>query len=90
MKHGLRTKTLFVSHLVFVTGLLDCRVSEWGEWSLCRSDGGCVGSAVRTRRVIRRQRPGGNPCPPTAQSRWCATNCTSPLVQQEDWQNNLT
>ncbi|XP_026318807.1 spondin-2 [Hyposmocoma kahamanoa] len=70
--------------------LLDCRVSDWGEWSLCRSDGGCVGSAVRTRRVIRRQRPGGNPCPPTAQSRWCATNCTSPLVQQEDWQNNLT
>ncbi|KAI5646045.1 hypothetical protein NE865_01938 [Phthorimaea operculella] len=69
--------------------LLDCRVSDWGEWSPCRSDGGCVGSALRTRRIIRRQRPGGSPCPPTTQSRWCATNCTSqPVV--EDWRNNLT
>ncbi|XP_026748868.2 spondin-2 [Galleria mellonella] len=69
--------------------LLDCRVSAWGEWSPCRSDGGCVGSVLRTRRIIRRQRPGGAPCPPTAQSRWCATNCT--LSQpREDWRNNLT
>ncbi|CAG5003832.1 unnamed protein product [Parnassius apollo] len=68
--------------------LLDCRVSDWGEWSPCRSDGGCVGSALRTRRIIRRQRPGGSPCPPTAQSRWCAINCTTTL--QEDWHNNLT
>ncbi|CAH2047444.1 unnamed protein product, partial [Iphiclides podalirius] len=67
--------------------LLDCRVSDWGEWSECRGDGGCVGSALRTRRVIRRQRPGGAPCPPTAQSRWCATNCST---QREDWHNNLT
>ncbi|XP_013173633.1 PREDICTED: spondin-2 [Papilio xuthus] len=66
--------------------LLDCRVSDWGEWSPCRSEGGCVGSALRTRRIIRRQRPGGAPCPPTAQSRWCATNCTA----HEDWHNNLT
>ncbi|XP_045523128.1 spondin-2 [Pieris brassicae] len=69
--------------------LLDCRVSDWGQWSPCRSDGGCVGSALRTRRIIRRQRPGGNPCPPTTQSRWCATNCTE-AHPQEDWQNNLT
>ncbi|KOB64347.1 putative spondins extracellular matrix, partial [Operophtera brumata] len=66
--------------------LIDCRVSDWGEWSPCRADGGCVGSALRTRRIIRRQRPGGVPCPPTTQSRWCATNCT----QHEDWRNNLT
>lgn len=70
-------------------GLLDCRVSDWSQWSPCRSDGGCVGSALRTRRIIRRQRPGGTPCPPTAQSKWCATNCTAPLAQ-EDWRNNLT
>ncbi|GBP51693.1 Spondin-1 [Eumeta japonica] len=57
--------------------LLDCRVSEWAEWSECRGEG-CVGSALRTRRVIRRQRPGGAPCPPTAQSRWCTKNCTAP------------
>ncbi|VVD00109.1 unnamed protein product [Leptidea sinapis] len=66
--------------------LLDCRVSDWGEWSPCRSDAGCVGSALRTRRIIRRQRPGGNPCPPTVQSRWCATNCTA----HQDWRINLT
>ncbi|XP_052740986.1 spondin-2-like [Bicyclus anynana] len=71
------------------TRLLDCRVSEWGEWSPCRNDGGCVGSAMRTRRIIRRQRPGGTPCPPTAQSRWCATNCTAPALR-DDWRNNLT
>ncbi|CAG9134909.1 unnamed protein product [Plutella xylostella] len=46
------------------TKLLDCRVSDWGEWSECRGDGGCVGSALRTRRVLRRPRPGGAPCPP--------------------------
>ncbi|CAF4850705.1 unnamed protein product [Pieris macdunnoughi] len=69
--------------------LLDCRVSDWGQWSPCRSDGSCVGSALRTRRIIRRQRPGGNPCPPTTQSRWCATNCTA-AHSQEDWRNNLT
>lgn len=67
--------------------LLDCRVSEWSEWSPCRGDGGCVGSAMRTRRIIRRQRPGGAPCPPTALSRWCAINCTA---SHEDWRNNLT
>ncbi|XP_032516431.1 spondin-2 [Danaus plexippus] len=71
------------------TRLLDCRVSQWGEWSPCRNDGNCVGSALRTRRIIRRQRPGGSPCPPTAQSRWCATNCTTP-PPIEDWRNNLT
>lgn len=71
------------------TRLLDCRVSDWGEWSPCRSDGGCVGSALRTRRIIRRQRTGGAPCPPTTQSRWCATNCTAPQLH-EDWRNNLT
>lgn len=70
------------------TRLLSCRVSDWSEWSACRSDGGCVGSAMRTRRIIRRQRPGGAPCPPTAQSRWCATNCTA--HSDEDWRNNLT
>lgn len=67
--------------------LLDCRVSEWSEWSPCRGDGGCVGSAMRTRRIIRRQRPGGAPCPPTALSRWCAINCTA---SHENWRNNLT
>ncbi|XP_072932865.1 spondin-2 [Epargyreus clarus] len=71
------------------TKLLDCRVSDWGEWSPCRSEGGCVGSALRTRRIIRRQRTGGNPCPPTVQSRWCATNCTA-AQPHEDWHNNLT
>lgn len=71
------------------TGLLDCRVSEWSEWSPCRSDGGCVGSAMRTRRIIRRQRPGGAPCPPTALTRWCATNCSTPQPH-EDWRTNLT
>ncbi|CAH1636366.1 unnamed protein product [Spodoptera littoralis] len=69
--------------------LLDCRVSEWGDWSPCRSDGGCVGSAVRTRRIIRRQRPGGAPCPPTALTRWCATNCST-TQPHEDWRTNLT
>ncbi|CAH0719865.1 unnamed protein product, partial [Brenthis ino] len=69
--------------------LLDCRVSEWGEWSPCRNDGGCVGSALRTRRIIRRQRPGGSACPPTAQSRWCALNCSTPVLK-DDWRNNLT
>lgn len=68
--------------------LMDCRVSSWGEWSPCRSDGGCVGSAMRTRRIIRRQRPGGAPCPPTAQSRWCTGNCTTQT--NEDWRDNLT
>ncbi|KAG7299153.1 hypothetical protein JYU34_017688 [Plutella xylostella] len=71
------------------TKLLDCRVSDWGEWSECRGDGGCVGSALRTRRVLRRPRPGGAPCPPTAQSRWCASNCTTP-PPHDDWRNNLT
>ncbi|XP_041979917.1 spondin-2 [Aricia agestis] len=65
--------------------LLDCRVSEWGEWSPCKNDGSCVGSALRTRRIIRRARPGGSACPPTAQSRWCATDCS-----HDDWRNNLT
>lgn len=67
--------------------LLDCRVSAWGEWSPCHSDGGCVGSAVRTRRVVRRRRAGGAACPPTTQSRWCATNCTT---APQDWRTNLT
>lgn len=78
-----------ILNVKILLGLLDCRVSQWGEWSPCRNDGNCVGSALRTRRIIRRQRPGGSPCPPTAQSRWCATNCTTP-PPIEDWRNNLT
>ncbi|XP_049872518.1 spondin-2 [Pectinophora gossypiella] len=73
----------------------DCRVSQWGDWSSCRGhDGGCFGTIVRKRKILRQPKPDGNPCPPTTQSRWCTTSCTATLPpdwhETPDWRENLT
>jgi len=51
-------------------GVIDCRVSEWSQWSEC--DAACgVGSMSRSRTVQSEPRNGGKECPDLRQKRAC-------------------
>uniref|UniRef100_A0A1B6CB16 Spondin domain-containing protein n=1 Tax=Clastoptera arizonana TaxID=38151 RepID=A0A1B6CB16_9HEMI len=55
----------------------DCRVGEWGDWSLCSKSCG-VGEMTRRREVVKHSRRGGKPCSPLLETKWCgsAQDCT--------------
>ncbi|XP_075222242.1 M-spondin [Lycorma delicatula] len=60
----------------------ECRVGDWGAWSMCSVSCG-VGEMTRHRTVERHPRRGGKSCPPLTQTKWCGAandNCPQNLL----------
>jgi len=53
-------------------GVIDCRVSEWSEWSDCSTNCG-IGEATRTRTIIHPPANGGRECGDLEQTKVCRT-----------------
>lgn len=51
-------------------GVLDCEVSEWGQWSECDKNCG-IGMMLRTRDILQPAQNGGKHCPSLVQKRGC-------------------
>uniref|UniRef100_A0A1B0BWZ3 Spondin-like TSP1 domain-containing protein n=1 Tax=Glossina palpalis gambiensis TaxID=67801 RepID=A0A1B0BWZ3_9MUSC len=50
--------------------LLDCQVSDWGQWSECNASCG-TGIMTRTRKILQSPQNGGKHCPTLMQKRGC-------------------
>lgn len=50
--------------------VLDCQVSDWGQWSVCSTACGS-GTMTRTRQVSQPAQNGGKHCPVLIQKRGC-------------------
>ncbi|XP_055909621.1 somatomedin-B and thrombospondin type-1 domain-containing protein isoform X2 [Eupeodes corollae] len=51
-------------------GVLDCQVSEWGQWSECDKSCG-IGMMTRSRSILQASQNGGKHCPSLVQKRGC-------------------
>ncbi|KAI9589940.1 hypothetical protein GQX74_008108 [Glossina fuscipes] len=50
--------------------ILDCQVSDWGQWSECNASCG-TGIMTRTRKILQSPQNGGKHCPTLMQKRGC-------------------
>uniref|UniRef100_A0A1B0FG17 Spondin-like TSP1 domain-containing protein n=1 Tax=Glossina morsitans morsitans TaxID=37546 RepID=A0A1B0FG17_GLOMM len=50
--------------------VLDCQVSDWGQWSECNASCG-TGIMTRTRKILQSPQNGGKHCPTLMQKRGC-------------------
>jgi hypothetical protein len=65
----------------YCSDIIDCEVSEWGQWSPCSQPICGTGNQTRTRTILKRPTVGGRRCPQTQESQLCIVtecgfNCT--------------